>query len=94
MANKTPFEIRSDILSLATHHLQQQYYANLEFSKQIVEKALEQTVFSNSYMTTEQLAAWTKDMHDKLMPLMPVMPDIEEILKKSGEMYGFVSKKE
>ena len=41
MTPRNPFEIRTDLLTLAQDYLDKQYQANLEFAKAAFEKALE-----------------------------------------------------
>lgn len=92
--SKTPYEIRADLLQMASDHLREQYFANLEFSRKLLDKALEQTTFSNGYMTPEQMKTWMEDMQKQMQTVMPAVPSMDEVMKKATELYTFVNKKD
>jgi|LauGreDrversion4_2_1035121.scaffolds.fasta_scaffold06571_8 hypothetical protein len=78
MTTKSPFEIRTRMLELATEYLQDQYKANEEFAKQS---------FVEMVRTGQALQEdWVKHA--------PKMYDFTEIIKKAQELYGFVSKRD
>lgn len=74
MSNKSPFEIRADLLKQAQEHLQSQYDANVKFS---------------SDMFFALVKSGEKTMAD-FAAAMPKYPTIEDILDKARELYKFV----
>ena len=92
--SKTPYEIRAELLQMASDHLREQYFANLEFSRKLLDKALEQTTISNTYMTPEEMKTWMEDMQKQMQTIFPSVPSIDEIMKKAAELYTFVNKKD
>jgi len=78
MTTKSPFEIRTRMLELATDYLQQQYYNNMTFAK---ESFLEMVRTGDAVQKDWQKYA-------------PKMYDFNEVLKKAQELYGFVSKRD
>ena len=93
MSNKTPFELRAELLAMARDHLQKQYEANLEFSKQLWEKSI-QALEVPAKLSAEQITKFNKDLLDQMAAFMPKPPTVEEIMKKAQEFYSFVQKKE
>jgi hypothetical protein len=78
MTTKSPFEIRTRMLELATDYLQQQYASNLDFAKES---------FMEMVRTGDAVQKdWQK--------YAPQMYDFTEVLKKAQELYGFVSKRD
>lgn len=92
--SKTPYEIRADLIQMASDNLREQYFADLEFSRKLLDKALEQTTFSNVYMTPEQMKVWMEDMQKQMKTIFPSVPSIDDIMKKAAELYTFVNKKD
>jgi hypothetical protein len=74
MSNKNPFEIRLEILKMAKDYLEQQYQTNLSFANAIFFKALESG----------------QVMQDNFQSFIPKSYSIEDVMKKSQELYGFV----
>jgi len=74
MSNKNPFEIRLEILKMAKDYLEQQYQTNLSFAQSLFYKALESG----------------QVMQDNFQSFIPKSYTIEDIMKKSQELYGFV----
>lgn len=74
MSNKNPFEIRLEILKMAKDYLEQQYQTNLSFAQTLYHKALESG----------------QVMQENLHSFIPKSYTIEDIMKKSQELYGFV----
>lgn len=91
---KTPFEIRADLLEMAASNLRDQYFANLDFSKTLMNKLMEQTQLSNSYMQPAEMRAWVEKMQSEMKTVFPAMPTPEEIMKQATELYAFVTKKD
>ena len=79
---------------MASDNLREQYFADLEFSRKLLDKALEQTTFSNVYMTPEQMKVWMEDMQKQMKTIFPSVPSIDDIMKKAAELYTFVNKKD
>ena len=77
MSNKTPFEIRSEMLALAKDYLDNIQKTNIEFARQAFAAAVA--------ATPAEAANWEK--------FVPKFYTFEDILTKAAEMYGFVSKK-
>lgn len=78
MTTKSPFEIRTRMLELATDYLQQQYNSNMDFAK---ETFLEMVKAGEAAQKD-----WEK--------YAPKMYDFTDIIKKAQELYGFVSKRD
>ena len=93
MSSKTPYEIRAELISLAQRHLEQQYFANLEFARKVYEKSIEGMPAPNC-RTVEDMAKFQKEMMENAVKFLPVMPSMEEITKKATELYSFVSKRD
>ena len=75
--NKTPFEIRADLVKLAQDHLEAQYDANLAFATDIFYKLVaEGTATAETYKQ-----------------FVPAFPTTNEILAKAKEFYSFVQDK-
>lgn len=92
--SKTPYEIRADLLTMASNHLREQYIANMEFSRTILEKTLEQTRLAQDGMTPEEMKAWFESMQEQMKTAIPKVPTIEEVLAEAAKLYGFVGKKD
>ncbi len=75
MTQKSPFEIRADLLKLSQDHLEKQYEANLEFMGKAYFKMLEQGQITQ----------------ENMQQFMPKFPDTTEILAKAKEFYAFVN---
>lgn len=78
MSNKNPFEIRSEVLSMAKEYMDQQYQMNVEFARRIFDEAVE--------AKTDALDSWKS--------YVPEMYSVEDLMKKAQELYGFVLKKD
>jgi hypothetical protein len=74
MSNKNPFEIRLEILKMAKEYLETQYNTNLAFAQSVFTKALESG----------------QVMQDNFQSFIPKSYSIEDIMKKSQELYGFI----
>ena len=90
---KSPFEIRTELLEMATKHAMTQYEANLEFARKAFEKSIE-GLQPQKFANIQQAAQWQQLMMDQAQKFMPALPSIEEITKKAQELYGFVQKKD
>ena len=78
MSNKTPYEIRTELLKMSQDYLTQQYQAQMEFSKEAFTKAVEA-----GKATMEE---WQK--------YAPQFYNFSDVLKKAEELYSFVDRKE
>jgi hypothetical protein len=78
MSNKNPFEIRSEVLTLAKEYMDQQFQLNKEFAERAFNEAVKV-----GKATTDQWKAYA-----------PSMYSVEELTKKAQEMYSFVAKKD
>lgn len=92
--SKTPFEIRADILQMAERNLREQYLANLDFSRTLMNKLMEQTQLSSSYLSPEGMRKWAEDVSREMKSIFPCTPTPEEIMKQASELYAFVIKKD
>ena len=66
MANKNPFEIRSDMLQLAKDYMDQQYYMNKEFAEKMYDagqKSIEDLQEATKMYSMEDLMAKAKEMY-------------------------------
>lgn len=77
MSNKTPFELRTDILQMAKDYMDAQYHLSLDFARRAFDVALDQKQV--------ELKDWEK--------YFPKMYSIEELNKKAQEMYSFITTK-
>ena len=77
MSNKSPFEIRLEILKMTAELMQAEYASNVEFAQEVFESIKDKTA-----LTTSQL--------DKFMP-KPF--DFEDMVAKSKQFYEFVNAK-
>lgn len=75
MAQKSPYEIRFDILEMAKSYMDAIQEANSHVAKQAVELAVKQNVSS--------LEAWQN--------LMPKTYTLEDLTAKANELYAFVA---
>lgn len=75
--NRTPFELRTDLLKIAQDYLHKQHVANMELY-QATQRALHQ-----------DMVALQNDIRTE----MPKYFDFQDILNKARELYGFVSTK-
>ena len=78
MANKNPFELRTEVLTMAKDYLDKQYELNVEFARKAYDEALKANKVAN--------AAWAS--------YVPPMYTIDDVMKKAQELYGFVSNKD
>jgi len=78
MSNKSPFEIRSDILNMAKDYLESQQQLTVMFAQQTFEAAV------NAGKATM----------DQWKEYVPAMYSIDDLIKKAQELYGFVAKKD
>ena len=72
-----PFEIRTQMLEMATQYLEKQQEINTQFAKQ----AFDQLVVTGQKVQTD----WQQ--------YAPKMYDFSEVVNKAKELYGFVNAK-
>lgn len=77
MTTKNPFEIRTEILTMAKEYMDKQYQINVDFA----------TRAFNEAVAAGKVAA------DNWVQYAPQMYTIEDLMKKAQELYGFVSSK-
>lgn len=77
LQNKTPYEIRTQLIEIAQNYLQAQYEANLELARATFDKMVK-----HGYAMQSE---WEKHL--------PKMYDFNEILEKARELYQFVDNK-
>ena len=75
--NRTPFEIRTELLEIAQQYLEKQWEAQQEFARAAFMELLKQGVANQS--------DWSK--------YTPKYFDFNDIIAKAKELYGFVSTK-
>ena len=75
--NRTPFELRTDLLKIAQDYLQKQYAANMELYRATQQALQQDAVALQSDLRTE----------------LPKYFDFQDIITKARELYGFVSTK-
>ena len=66
MANKNPFEIRSEMLAMAKDYMDQQYHMNLEFAQKMFEegkKSMEEVQQATQMYSMEDLMEKAKEMY-------------------------------
>lgn len=76
MSNKTPYEIRLDVLEMAKDFLDKQAGINMEFAAE---------TFAN-------LVAAGKAVAEEWEKFAPVPYTIQDITDKANELYGFIMK--
>lgn len=77
MSNKSPFEIRLEILKMTAELMQAEYESNMEFLTEMQENLAEKG------MNTQEMIA----------KFMPKPFDFAEVLAKSKQFYEFVNAK-
>ena len=78
MSNKSPFELRFDVLKMAKEMMDQQYdIAQQQFWTQL-----------------EQYKEASKDVNEVFEKYTPTMYQPSEIMSKAEELYKFVTKKD
>lgn len=82
MSNKTPYEIRLELLQMAMGYLETAQSAQRDFTRDAFFKAAE---LQN--LTLEQA-------QEQLTKYMPKPYSMDDVMKKAAEMYSFVSKKD
>ena len=75
--NRTPFELRTDLLKIAQDYLHKQYVANME-------------MYNSTLKVMQQGAV---ELQSDLRTEMPKYFDFQDILNKARELYGFISTK-
>lgn len=75
--NKTPYEIRLELLQMAKDHLESTFKAQCDFAAQLI----------------AGLVTANKANLAELQALVPKAYTIEEIMAKATELYSFVQKK-
>ena len=76
---KSPFELRYDLLALATEHLNTQYQANMKFAQNLVDQAI---------------TSGASEAKALKLYVPPKFPSIEDILVEAKKFYSFVDKAE
>lgn len=76
--NKTPYEIRLDLLFMAKEHLDATFKSQVDFATQMLILTQE-----HSKLTIEEM-----------QKLMPSPYGFDEVIKKAEELYSFILKKE
>ena len=75
MSNKNPFELRTEILTMAKEYMDRQMEMNRDFAQRAFEDAI-----ASGTATAE---SWKS--------FVPTMYTVEELMKKATEMYSFIS---
>lgn len=78
MSNKTPYEIRLEVLNMAKQHLDATFKAQCDFAAQ---------------MMAAMIAA-NKATVEEMQKLVPTAYSLDEVTKKAAELYAFVLKKD
>ena len=78
MSNKTPYEIRLEILAMAKDYFDKLHAANLAFAQEAFQNALSLSASASN--------EWKK--------FVPELYTTDDILKKASELYSFITKKE
>lgn len=97
MSNKTPYELRFDVLQMARDLEMQQYEVlmnsfwatHMELEQAISEIRSEQTFDHNRH----EVIAKAKEIADKLLKAIPEMPSSDQINRRAKELYEFVENK-
>ena len=77
-SGKTPYEIRLELLQMAQEHLQKAYDMQMAFALEVMKTATD--------------AQWKSV--EQMQKLMPKAFDMQDIIAKAGELYGFVQKRD
>lgn len=75
MSQKTPFEIRADLLKQSQDFLMEQYKANVEFAKS----------------TFDVMVKEGQAIQEEWMKHKPTFFTLDDIIKKAGELNDFVT---
>jgi hypothetical protein len=78
MSNKTPYEVRLEILSMAKDYLDQIRNCQLDFARAGFEKSVE----------------LGKATMDQWQSFMPQQYSIADVMKHANELYSFINKKD
>ena len=78
MSNKSPFEIRLELLQMAKDYLDKVQEANVEFAREAFSKAV----------------ALGQESADQWKKFAPAPYTIEELMKQATAMYSFINKKD
>lgn len=92
MSNKTPFEIRADLIKLVTDHAMQQFNANMQLSQEILTKALNSIDLDNK--TVNQGLDFYRETMERLLTDVPKFPTFAEIMEQVNQLYGFIGKRD
>ena len=80
--SKTPYEIRLELLQMAKDHMDKAQAAQIEFVKDAFYKSVEL-----GQLTVSQA-------NEQIKALIPAPYAMDEMVKKAGEMYAFIMKKD
>lgn len=97
MSNKTPYELRFDVLQMARDLEMQQYEVlmntfwstHMELERAISEIKSEETFDTNRY----EVVTKAEKIADKLIDAIPTMPTSDQINRRAKELYEFVENK-
>lgn len=78
MSNKTPYEIRLEVLQMAKTHLDASFKAQCDFAAQMM----------------AAMVAANKASVEELSALIPKAYSFDEVTKKAAELYAFILKKD
>lgn len=90
MSNKTPYEIRAEMIELVNNNLRDQYFSNVDLARKLFEKVLEEAKTTKTMSTTD-IDNWTNSMTTYYQKLMPTFPTPDEIIKQVNKLYSFVT---
>ena len=77
MSNKSPFEIRLEILKMTAELMQAEYESNMEFAHEVFDSIKDKTAISTA----------------QLEKFMPKPFDFNDMMAKSKQFYEFVNAK-
>jgi len=93
MSNKTPYELRFDVLQMA-RDLEMQQYEQLNYPFWQLHQQVEELVEDlKDGRTSVQLISSLIDLVHDLKKSIPQMPTTEQINQKARELYEFVEQK-
>lgn len=78
MSNKSPFELRFDVLSMAKEYSDKMYDTNVDFARRIFDESVA--------MGTATADDWVK--------FIPKKYTMDDVISKARELYEFVQKKD
>jgi len=89
--SKTPFEIRSDLIHVASNSLMNTHGTQLEVWRTVTSKMLEG--YTNQHRDLKEALKFQEELQKGLLPI-PAGPTADDIAREATKLYAFVTKKD